>query len=85
MKIHPLTANGKYYVDTDNCYCCAICEFTAPNNFKVDGERLVSFVIKQPENTEEEKLCKEAMQACPHETILADGEIAKIKVICENL
>jgi ferredoxin len=74
MKTHPLSAKGKYYIDTDNCYCCNVCEFTAPNNFKTDGDELVSFVIKQPENTEEEKLCREAMLSCPHETIFDDGK-----------
>lgn len=74
MKIHPLNAKGKYYVDTDYCTCCTACEFSAPNNFKVDNDELVSFVIKQPENVKEEKQCAEALRCCPHETIFDDGE-----------
>lgn len=75
MKIHPLSVKGKYYVNTDDCYCCTVCSSTAPDNFETDADELVSFVKKQPENIEEESLCKEAMLSCPHETILDDGEL----------
>ena len=33
-----------------------------------------SYVYKQPENPEEEALCKEAMEGCPVEAIGNDGE-----------
>ncbi len=74
MEIHDLNAKGKYYVDTDGCYCCAVCVETALNNFKIINKELVSYVFKQPETIEEENQCREALNSCPHEAILDNGE-----------
>ena len=72
IKKHPLNVEGKYYVDFDTClYHC--CFDIAPSNFKVD-ENYVAYVFKQPETSEEENLCKEAMLTCPVEAIHDDGE-----------
>ena len=38
---------GKYYVDT-SCIGCGMCEGTAPDNFKMNGD--MAIVYKQPEN-----------------------------------
>lgn len=75
MKIHSLSAKGRYYVDIDSCFTCAVCEFTAPNNFKTINQELVSYVFKQPETNEEENQCREALNSCPHEAIHDDGKI----------
>jgi ferredoxin len=42
--------------------------------FKRNDDGGHSFLYKQPENPDEEKLCKEAMEGCPVEAIGSDGE-----------
>ena len=75
MKIHPLNAKGKYYVDVDNCTWCAICNEVAPNNFKFSKNyEEGAYVFKQPETFEEEKQCEKAVFCCPHEAIFDKGE-----------
>jgi ferredoxin len=64
---------GKFYVD-DQCIDCDLCRETAPANFTRDDDGGHSYVYKQPENAEEEGLCKEAMEGCPVEAIGNDGE-----------
>lgn len=63
---------GKWYVDTQ-CIDCDLCRTTAPNNFKQNPDEGYSFVYKQAETPEEEKLCQEAMDECPVEAIGHDG------------
>ena len=62
----------KFYVD-DQCIDCDLCRETAPANFTRDDDGGHSYVFKQPENPEEEGLCKEAMEGCPVEAIGSDG------------
>ncbi len=73
VKIHPLNAKGKYYVDCNSCidHCCYD---LFPKYFKLDEEFYTTFVFKQPETPEEEEECKEAMAYCPVEAIHDDGE-----------
>jgi ferredoxin len=59
---------GRFYVD-DQCIDCDLCRDTAPANFARDSDGGHSFVYKQPGNTEEEALCREAMEGCPVEAI----------------
>jgi len=47
---------------------------TAPDNFKMTDDDDHAYVCKQPENADEEGLCKESMDGCPSEAIGADGE-----------
>lgn len=58
---------GKVFVD-QTCIACDACILSAPNNFAMhdDGH---AFVSKQPEGSEEEAACKEAMDGCPVEAI----------------
>ena len=65
-------AAGKYYCD-EECIDCDLCRETAPENFKRNEDGGYSFVYKQPENSEEEALCVEAMEGCPVEAIGSDG------------
>ncbi|HPA19826.1 MAG TPA: ferredoxin [Verrucomicrobiae bacterium] len=65
-------AAGKYYVD-NQCIDCDLCRETAPDNFKRNEDGGYSYVCKQPENADEEKLCQEAMEGCPVEAIGNDG------------
>ena len=64
---------GKFYVD-DQCIDCDLCRETAPANFTRDDDGGHSYVYKQPENDEEQRLCEEAMTGCPVEAIGSDGE-----------
>lgn len=70
---YPDNVPGRYFVDT-NCIDCDLCRETAPANFTRNEEGGYSFVYKQPENPEEESLCKEAKEGCPVEAIGDDGE-----------
>ncbi len=64
--------DGKFYVDSQ-CIDCNLCRETAPENFKRDDDKGYSFVYKQAATPEEDKLCQEAMEACPVEAIGNDG------------
>ena len=59
---------GKYF-DDEQCIDCDLCRETAGANFTRQTEDGYSYVFKQPENEEEEELCKEAMENCPVEAI----------------
>jgi ferredoxin len=69
----PENKAGKYYVDS-TCIDCDVCRSTAPDNFDRSEENGYSYVMKQPENEEEQSLCAEAMDACPVEAIGDDGD-----------
>lgn len=73
IKKHPLNVPGKYYVDYDVCLNHECCIDEAPNNFKID-EDYIAYVFKQPETEDEEIQCKNAMNCCPVEAILNDGQ-----------
>jgi len=65
-------APGKFYVD-EECIDCDLCRETAPNCFNRNDDGGYSFVTKQPEDDEEEALCREAMEGCPVEAIGDDA------------
>jgi ferredoxin len=65
-------APGAYYVDTA-CIDCDVCRDTAPDNFTRSDANGYSYVYKQPETSEENELCEEALAACPVEAIGNDG------------
>ena len=69
---YPDNKPGKFYVD-DQCIDCDLCRETAPGNFTRNEDGGYSFVFKQPTATDEEALCKEAMEGCPVEAIGCDG------------
>jgi ferredoxin len=66
-------AKGKFYVD-EECIDCDLCRETAPNCFTRNDDGGYSFVTSQPDNEEDEELCREAMEGCPVEAIGDDGE-----------
>ena len=66
-------AVGKYFVDRE-CIACDACIMTAPDNFGMDENDGHAFVKKQPMTSEDENLCREAMEGCPVEAIGNDGE-----------
>jgi ferredoxin len=57
-----------------NASTVILCRETAPANFARDSDGGHSFVYKQPENADEEALCREAIEGCPVEAIGDDGE-----------
>ena len=69
---YPENVPGKFYVDKQ-CIDCDLCRETAPNNFQRNEDGGYSYVFKQPENPEEEKLCNDAKDSCPVEAIGNDG------------
>jgi len=68
----PENIPGKYYVDS-SCIDCDACRATAPENFARSEENGYSYISKQPQNEEEEQLCRDAMEACPVEAVGDDG------------
>lgn len=76
IRKHPLNAKGKYYVDQNSCFWCAVCVDTAKNNFALiaDNSEFGAYIFKQPETKDEEMFCKEAVTSCPHEAIFDDGD-----------
>ncbi len=65
------SADGKYFVDSEECIACGICGDIAPQNIRVDDKALV---FKQPSTPEEESACGEAKEGCPVSAIGDDGE-----------
>ena len=70
---YPDNVAGKFYVD-EQCIDCDLCREIAPENFTRNEDEGYSFVYKQPENGEEEALCREALEGCPVEAIGDDGK-----------
>ena len=69
---YPENARGPFYVDTQ-CIDCDVCRDLAPENFTRHQDGGFSYVYKQPETGAEERLCREALEACPVEAIGDDG------------
>lgn len=59
---------GKMFVD-QSCIACDACVISAPKNFAMHEEDGHAYVAKQPEGSDEEAACKEAMEGCPVEAI----------------
>jgi ferredoxin len=74
MKIHPLNAKGKYYIDIDTCTCSAACEIRAPDHIVIDDKDNTAYFAKQSKTRQEEAQCEEAMDCCPVEAIFDNGE-----------
>ena len=78
VKRHPRNAPGKYYVDVESCVGCQVCIEEAPDNFKdnfkLDGD-YHTYVYKQPENSSEEELCRQALRSCPVWAVHNNGDM----------
>ena len=70
---YPENIKGRYYVDRE-CIACDACVMTAPKFFGMDEDDGHAFVIAQPSASEDEDLCREAMEGCPVEAIGNDGD-----------
>ncbi len=82
-KKYPENVGGKFYVDRE-CIACDACVMSAPQNFGMDENDGHAFVKQQPATTEEEDLCKEAMDGCPVEAIGNNGENSTTTPSTEN-
>ena len=71
---HRSNVPGRYYVDCDTCIHHNCCVEIAPNNFRM-GDRLSAYVFKQPATSDEEALCREALETCPTAAIHDDGDV----------
>jgi len=59
----------KTFTVDENCIACDACTIEAPGFFSMDENEGLAFVSSQPKNESEEKLCNEALEACPVEAI----------------
>jgi|SRR3982750_647942 ferredoxin len=73
IKIHPLSAKGKYYVDVDVCLWSAACEDCASPFFAVDDYN-GAYLTKQPESKDDHALVQKAINTCPVIAICDDGD-----------
>jgi ferredoxin len=64
---------GRFYND-ETCIDCGICPEMAPQFFRRDDTEGQSYVWQQPASLEEITLALETLEACPTESIGADGE-----------
>lgn len=69
----PDNAPGKIYVDS-SCIDCDQCRAQAPELFGRNNDSGLSFVIRQPQTSEEEALIQEIIAGCATSSIGDDGE-----------
>lgn len=69
----PENTAGRFYVD-GRCVDCEVCRDIAPGNFQRVAAKRYVIVYRQPENTEQESLCREALECCPVEAIRDNGQ-----------
>jgi ferredoxin len=68
----PQNVSGKFYVDS-SCIYCELCVEIASSIFRECNEQGWAYVFKQPDSLEELKLCIDAVESCPTESIGIDG------------
>jgi len=54
-----------FEVIDDDCIGCGLCSERAPENMEIPNGTAIAQVFKQPENSEEEEACLEALDYCP--------------------
>ena len=65
MAKHPQNAEGKFWIDQDECVACGVCYVEAPDNIRLDESVQKSYIFKQPENDAELQAVQEALELCP--------------------
>jgi ferredoxin len=65
MPRHPNNAEGKYWIEQDECVACGVCYAEAPENIRFDDATSKSYVYKQPENDIELAAVRDAVEMCP--------------------
>lgn len=69
----PHNIRGKFFI-TDHCRACGLCFETAPEFFRPDTALGHSYVYRQPVGADEEAKCREALEACPTQSIYDFGD-----------
>ena len=69
---HHLNVEGRFWIDRDICLACDVCCDEAPKNIKYDSATGTSYVFKQPENEDEFKAVRKAIDYCCVEAIIED-------------
>ena len=64
---------GQFYVDL-SCIYCGFCDEIAPDVFRHFGETRLAYVHRQPVTDAQKRLCYEAVQGCPTDSIGIDGD-----------
>ena len=62
---HPQNADGKFWIEQEECIACQVCTGEAPANITFDDDTGKSYVFKQPENDAELAAVREAVEMCP--------------------
>ena len=62
---HPQNAEGKFWINQEECVGCQVCTTEAPENVRYDEDANKSYVFKQPENDTELHQMREAVELCP--------------------
>ena len=62
---HPQNAEGKFWIDQDECVACQVCTGQAPDNIRFNEDAGKASVFKQPENDAELAAVREAVTMCP--------------------
>lgn len=70
----PQNVPGKFYVDW-SCIYCGLCDEMLPTVFREHAKTGWAFVYRQPATPAEEKLAREAADACPTDSIGVDGDL----------
>jgi ferredoxin len=65
MPKHPNNAEGKYWIEQDECVACGVCYAEAPANIRFDDATSKSYVYKQPQNDVELAAVRGAVEMCP--------------------
>ena len=65
MARHPNNAEGRFWIEQDECVACQVCTAEAPENIRYDDVAGKSYVFKQPENDAELAAVHEAVEMCP--------------------
>ena len=60
--------NKLQFTVSDECIGCKACVEIADANFDMNDSN-IAYLKKQPENSEEETICQEALEACPVDAI----------------
>ena len=55
---------GEFYVH-DACIACDTCKDIAPDNFVLTSDYDHAYVKAQPSTESQQRLCEEALEACP--------------------
>ncbi|MDP2310893.1 MAG: ferredoxin [Pseudomonadota bacterium] len=77
-------APGRFRV-LPECICCALCADIAPEHFRPNDEETNHVVYRQPITAREVALCRDALEACPVETITdkgADDQLSIASTAC---